>query len=76
LTSAARGKLGHFRRDPEALQPPGNPGGTASAIESVDSTTRKPLFLLSLFGLFLLRAAQRTLLSLLLNAPPRKTRCL
>jgi hypothetical protein len=31
--------------------------------------------LLRLFGLFLLRYAQRTFLSLLLNAPPRSTRC-
>jgi hypothetical protein len=39
-----------------------------------DATTRNPLFLFLLFGLFLLRYAQRTFLSLLLNAPPRNTR--
>jgi len=31
--------------------------------------------LLRLFGLFLSRAEQRTLSSLLLKAPPRNTRC-
>jgi hypothetical protein len=39
-----------------------------------ETTTRKPLFLLRLFGLFLLRYAQRALLRLLLNDPPRNTR--
>jgi hypothetical protein len=33
-----------------------------------------PVFLLRLFGLFLLRYAQRTFLVLLLKAPPRNTR--
>jgi hypothetical protein len=32
------------------------------------------MLLLRLFGLFLFRLAQRTLFSLLLNAPPRNTR--
>ncbi len=32
------------------------------------------MFLLRLFGLFLLRTAQRTFLALLLKAPPRNTR--
>jgi hypothetical protein len=39
-----------------------------------DTTTRNPMLLFLLFGLFLLRYAQRTFLSLLLNAPPRTTR--
>jgi hypothetical protein len=34
------------------------------------------MFLFLLFGLFLLRAAQRRLFGLLLNAPPRNTRVL
>lgn len=38
-----------------------------------DTITRNPLFLFLLFGLFLLRTAQRTFLLLLLNAPPRNT---
>jgi hypothetical protein len=42
--------------------------------KSVDTTTRNPMLLFLLFGLFLLRYAQRTFLSLLLNAPPRNTR--
>jgi hypothetical protein len=46
------------------------------ATKNVDTTTRNPLFLFLLFGLFLLRFAQRTFLSLLLNVPPRSTRCL
>jgi len=39
-----------------------------------ESTTRNPLFLFLLFGLFLLRTAQARLFRLLLNEPPRKTR--
>ena len=50
------------------------PAGQRPGAKSVDKTTRKPLFLFWLFGLFLLRAAQRTFLSLLLNEPPRNTR--
>jgi hypothetical protein len=34
------------------------------------------MFLFRLFGLFLFRAAQRTFLALLLNAPPRNTRAI
>jgi len=40
----------------------------------VETTTRKPLFLFLLFGLFLLRRAQRAFLRLLLYEPPRSTR--
>ena len=36
-----------------------------------ETATRNPLFLLELFGLFLLRLAQRAFLRLLLNEPPR-----
>ena len=36
-----------------------------------DATTRKPMFLLLLFGLFLLRYAQRAFLLLLFHEPPR-----
>lgn len=43
-------------------------------VDAPTATTRKPLFLFLLSGLFLLRAAQRTFLSLLLKAPPRSTR--
>ena len=39
-----------------------------------ETTTRKPLFLLRLFGLLRLRYAQRALLRLLLNDAPRNTR--
>lgn len=42
--------------------------------KNVDAHTRNPMLSFLLFGLFLLRAAQRTLFSLLLNAPPRNTR--
>ena len=43
--------------------------------KSVSTTTnRNPLFLFLLSGSFLLRSAQRTLFSSLLNAPPRNTR--
>jgi hypothetical protein len=37
------------------------------------TTTRNPMLLLRLSGLLSLRYAQRTFLSLLLNAPPRNT---
>ena len=51
--------------------PPGNSG----LVEKRGTTTRRnPMFLLRLFGLFLLRYAQRTFLALLLNDPPRTTR--
>lgn len=49
------------------------PAGTIP-LKNVDAATRNPLFLLRLFGLLLLRYAQRTFLSLLLNVPPRSTR--
>lgn len=39
----------------------------------MSTTTRKPMFLLRLFGLFLLREAERTFLWLLLNEPPRSS---
>ena len=39
-----------------------------------DAHTRKPMLLLRLFGLLLLRYAQRALFRLLLNEPPRRTR--
>ena len=42
----------------------------------MDTKIRNPTLLLRLFGLFLLRAAQRTFCALLLNEPPRRTRCL
>jgi len=41
--------------------------------EKWDAATRKPLLMLSLCGLFLLRNAQRAFDSLLLNDPPRNT---
>lgn len=41
---------------------------------SVDATTRKPMLSFLLFGLFLLRYAQRAFLALLLKEPPRSTR--
>jgi hypothetical protein len=40
---------------------------------NVDKTTRKPMLLLRLSSLLLLRTAHRTLFGLLLNAPPRNT---
>jgi hypothetical protein len=40
-----------------------------------ETHTRNPILLLKLFGLFLLRYAQRALFRLLLNEPPRSTRC-
>jgi len=40
----------------------------------METITRNPLFLFLLFGLFLLRYAQRALFRLLLNDPPRTTR--
>jgi hypothetical protein len=42
--------------------------------KNMETTTRKPLFVFLLFGLFLLRYAQRALFRLLLNDPPRNTR--
>ncbi len=39
-----------------------------------EKTSRNPLFLFLLFGLFLLRTAARMFLSLLLKEPPRSTR--
>jgi hypothetical protein len=42
--------------------------------KSVDATTRNPMFLFLLFGLFLLRFAQRAFLWLLMKEPPRNTR--
>jgi hypothetical protein len=39
-----------------------------------ETTTRNPLLFQSLFGLFLLRTAQRAFSRLLLNDPPRTTR--
>jgi hypothetical protein len=45
-----------------------------SRMKNVDDTTRKPTLLFRLFGLFLLRMAQRALSGLLFQAPPRKTR--
>jgi hypothetical protein len=42
--------------------------------KSVDATTRNPLFLFLLFGLFLLRTAQRAFPASLLKEPPRNTR--
>ena len=50
------------------------PPGNAGVRKSVDTTTRKPILLLRLSGLLLLRAEQRAFLELLLNAPPRNTR--
>ena len=49
-------------------------GGHSRPEKNVDTTTRKPMFLFRLPGLFLLRYAARTFLELLLNAPPRTTR--
>jgi hypothetical protein len=43
-------------------------------LKNVDAHTRNPMLSFLLFGLFLLRAAQRRLFSLLLNDPPRNTR--
>ena len=40
----------------------------------METTTRNPMLLFLLFGLFLLRYAQRALFRLLLNDPPRSTR--
>lgn len=40
----------------------------------VETTKRKPMLLLRLSGLLLLRYAQRALFRLLLNEPPRRTR--
>ena len=39
-----------------------------------ETTIRKPFSFQSLFGLFLIRYAQRALLRLLLKDPPRNTR--
>jgi len=44
-------------------------------LKNVDAHTRNPMLSFMLSGLFLLRAAQRRLFSLLLaNDPPRNTR--
>jgi len=43
-------------------------------VKSVTATTRKPLLSFLLFGLFLLRYAQRAFLASLLKDPPRNTR--
>ena len=63
-----------FHLGPEGV-PAGSSGWAVAAGGKMwAATTRNPLFLFLLFGLFLLRAAQRTLFSLLLNEPPRNTR--
>ena len=41
---------------------------------AADKTKRRPLFLLRLSGLFLLRFAERQFLALLFQLPPRITR--
>jgi hypothetical protein len=46
----------------------------STPLENVDAHTRNPTLSFLLFGLFLLRAAQRRLFSLLANDPPRNTR--
>ena len=43
-------------------------------LKNVDEHNRKPVFMFRLIGLFQLRYAQRTLLRLLMNEPPRNTR--
>ena len=42
--------------------------------KNVETTTRKPILLFLLSGLFLFRLAQRAFLRLLLKEPPRCTR--
>ena len=76
--SAAGNRLRHFSAsvvEPRAVARSHTtvPAGT-HPMKNVDTTTRNPLFLLRLFGCLLLRYAQRTLFSVLLNAPPRNTR--
>ena len=44
---------------------------TAQRAKRVETTTRKPMLLFLLSGLFLLRYAQRTFLDSLLKEPPR-----
>jgi len=63
-------------RSPHAssANPCGGPQFRRFLQEYVDDTTRNPLFVFRLFGLLLLRYAQRTLSRLLLNEPPRNTR--
>ena len=43
-------------------------------LKDVDATTRNPMFLFRLSGLFLLRYAQRALSAGLFHEPPRNTR--
>lgn len=57
-----------------AHQPPVNPQTFGRGGKTWADTQRKPTLLLSLLGLLSLRAAARTLLSLLFHEPPRNTR--
>jgi hypothetical protein len=50
-----------IRLGPEGLLAPPGISGRGPARKNVDTTTRNPMLLFLLFGLFLLRAAQRTL---------------
>ena len=76
---AAR-RCGQERVRPFFIASAGKPGITLrrpafpANAKYVDAHTRNPMLLLRLFGLFLLRYAQRTFLRLLLNEPPRTTR--
>lgn len=70
-TGAAGSRLRHFSPRPGREQ---SPPGSSGPMKNVGNDTRNPVFLFLLSGLFLLRIAQRRFLSLLLNAPPRKTR--
>jgi hypothetical protein len=77
LMGAARNRLRYFlpRFGRKFDSPPNNSGKEAILdLKNMGATTRNPLFLFLLFGLFLFRMAQRTLFSLLLKAPPRNTR--
>jgi len=59
-TGAARNRLGHFSPRPGSHSHRAVLAGTHCPVKNVDATTRKPLFVFLLFGLLLLRYAQRT----------------
>jgi hypothetical protein len=56
---AARNRLGHFSPRPGSRSHRTVLAGTHCPVKNVDANNRKPLFLFLLFGLFLLRYAQR-----------------
>lgn len=60
-------------REPETLREGGRPSREKEKVVGRRTTSRKPLLLLRLFGLLLLRYAARALSRLLIHDPPRKS---